>query len=188
MLTSKQGEKLIEIARKAIISSFENKDFHEYDLKLDEKLKEKRGVFVSLHLNNDLRGCIGFPQPIMPLYKAVIEAARAAAFEDPRFLPLRKEELEELEIEVSVLTKPELIKPIHGVEEISKNIELGKDGLIIEYSGYSGLLLPQVATEQKWDAGHFLEQTCVKAGVSPKTWTNKSCKIYKFQAQIFSEK
>ena len=93
MLTSKQGKKLIEIARKAIISSFENKDFHDYDLKLDEKLKEKRGVFVTLHLNKDVRGCIGFPQPIMPLYKAVIEAARAAAFEDPRFLPLRKEEL-----------------------------------------------------------------------------------------------
>jgi len=188
MLTSKQGKKLIEISREAILSSFENKDFHEYDLKVDEKLKEKRGVFVTLNLNGDLRGCIGFPQPIMPLYKAVIEAARAAAFEDTRFLPLRKEELDELEIEISVLTKPELIKPNHNVEDISKNIEVGKDGLIIVYSGYMGLLLPQVATEQKWNAEHFLEQTCVKAGVSPKTWTNKSCKIYKFQAQIFSER
>ena len=188
MLTSKQGKKLIEIARKSIISSFESKDFHDYDFKLDKKLKEQRGVFVTLHLNNDLRGCIGFPLPIMPLHKAVIEAARAAAFEDPRFLPLRKEELDDLKIEISVLTKPELIKADHNNEEIFKHIEVGKDGLIVEYSGFSGLLLPQVATEQKWDAEHFLEQTCVKAGVSPKSWKNKSCKVCKFQAQIFSEK
>jgi hypothetical protein len=186
MLNSGQGQRLIEIAKKSIISSFENKSIQEYDLKLDSELKEKKGVFVTLTLNHELRGCIGYVQAIMPLYKAVIEAARAAAFEDPRFLPLTKEELNELKIEISVLTEPKQIK--EKTENIPKSIEIGKDGLIIEYSGYSGLLLPQVAGEYKWKAEKFLEQTCLKAGISPQSWKNKTCKLYKFQAQIFSEK
>lgn len=185
MLNSKQGKQLMELARKAIISSFDNKTIQDYDINVEKQLKEKSGAFVTLTLNGELRGCIGFIGPIMPLYKAVIEAARAAAFEDPRFHPLTKEELDELKIEISVLTKPEEIK--EKGEDIIKEIEVGKDGLIVEYSGFSGLLLPQVASENKWDAEHFLEQTCVKAGVSPKSWKNKSCKIHKFQAQIFSE-
>lgn len=186
MLDSKQGNYLIEIARKSILSAFDSKEIRDYDLKLDKELKEKRGVFVTLNLNNELRGCIGFPNPIMPLYKAVMEAARAAAFEDPRFTPLTKEESKELKIEISVLTKPEEIKESKP-EHISKDVNVGKDGLIIEYSGFTGLLLPQVAKEYKWNAEKFLEQTCIKAGISPKSWKNKSCKIYKFQAQIFTE-
>jgi AmmeMemoRadiSam system protein A len=186
MLNSKQGKQLIELARKSIISSFENKDIQNYEINVDKQLKEKMGVFVTLTLDDNLRGCIGFPYQQSPLYKGVIEAAKAAAFEDMRFLPLTKEELNELKIEISVLTKPEEIK--EEGEDIIKEIEVGKDGLIVEYSGFYGILLPQVASENHWDAEHFLEQACVKAGVSPKTWKNKSCKVYKFQAQIFSEK
>ena len=176
MLTSKQGKKLIDLARKSILSYFDNKDIHEYEV--DDKLfKGKKGVFVTLNLNGDLRGCIGFPQPIMPLYRGIIEAARASAFEDPRFLPLTHDEMGEVKIEISVLTKPKMIETKESnPSEISREIEIGKDGLIIEYSGYSGMLLPQVALEQKWNAEHFLEQTCMKAGVSPKSWKNKSCK------------
>jgi len=185
MLSSKQGEKLMELARKSIVSSFDNRAIQDYDINVDKKLKEKIGVFVTLTLNHDLRGCIGFPYPQQPLYKGVMEAAKAAAFEDPRFLPLTKEELNDLEIEISVLTKPEEIRESKP-EDIIEEVNAGKDGLIIEYSGFTGLLLPQVATEYKWNAEKFLEQACMKAGISPKSWKNKSCKIYKFQAQIFS--
>jgi len=187
MLTSKQGKQLINLARTSILSYFDNKDIQDYEVE-EKTFKKKTGVFVTLNLNGDLRGCIGFPQPVMPLYRGVIEAARAAAFEDPRFLPLTHDEMDEVKIEISVLTKPELIKT-RGLNssEISREIEIGTDGLIIEYSGYSGLLLPQVALEQKWNAERFLEQACIKAGISPKSWKNDSCKIYKFKAQIFSK-
>lgn len=181
-----EGRKLIEIARKEINSYFNNQQVEKWDTSGFEK---KLGVFVSLHTypEKNLRGCIGFPIAMMPLWQSIREAAKAAAFEDPRFLPLSKDELNRIVIEISILTKPEKIKA-KKPEDIMNEIEIGKDGLILEYSGYSGLLLPQVAKEYKWSAEKFLEQLCIKAGVSPKAWKEKSCKIYKFQAEIFSEK
>jgi hypothetical protein len=184
-MQKQKGDALLGIARKSILYSFDGKDIPAYDLKLDKEFKEKKGVFVTLTINDELRGCIGFPMPFKVLYKAVIEAARAAAFEDPRFRPLTKDEFNDAKIEISVLTKPQEIK--ETPERILEEIEIGKDGLIIEYSGYFGLLLPQVATENKWNSEKFLEQTCIKAGVSPKTWKNESCRVSKFQAEIFSE-
>jgi hypothetical protein len=184
MLTQKDGKKLLKLARSELNNYFNGHEVKKWDI---SGFKEKLGVFVSLHdSEHNLRGCIGFPIAHMPLWQSVREAAKAAAFEDPRFLPLSKEELEETIIEISVLTKPELIKE-KNPEDIIRAVTIGKDGLIVEYSGYSGLLLPQVATEQKWSAEKLLEQTCIKAGVSPKSWKNTSCKIYKFQAQVFSE-
>ena len=182
----KEGEKLVKIARQELESYFKNEEVKKWDV---SGFKKKLGVFVSLHTypENNLRGCIGFPVAQMPLWQSVREAAKAAAFEDPRFLPLSKEELKEIIIEISVLTKPELIKE-KNPEDIANSIKIGKDGLIIEYSGYSGLLLPQVPVEQKWNSESFLHNLCLKAGISPKSWKNKSCKIYKFQAQIFLEK
>lgn len=190
MLTLKEGEKLVSIARNAILAELERKDIPEYDLKVKgKKFQEKSGVFVSLHLDNDLRGCIGFPNPIMPLYKAVIEAAKAAAFEDPRFLPLTPDEMKKVNIEITVLTKPKMIenKEQKKPADIIKEIELGKDGLILEYSGFSGILLPQVPINEHWTTEQFLENLCLKAGVSKKSWENKTCRLFKFQAQIFSE-
>jgi hypothetical protein len=184
MLSQKEGKNLISLARKSILSAFNGKDIPDFEIKKDG-LNEKKGVFVTLTLNDELRGCIGYPYPTIPLYKAVMESAKAAAFDDIRFHPMTEDEISDIRIEISVLTKPEEIRA-QG-EGIIKDIEVGKDGLIIEYSGFSGLLLPQVASENKWDAEKFLEQTCIKAGVSPKSWKNKSCKIYKFQAQIFTE-
>ena len=186
MLTLKEGEKLVKLARTELDDYFKNQEVKKWDV---SGFKKKLGVFVSLHTypENNLRGCIGFPIAQMPLWESVREAAKAAAFEDPRFLPITKEELSNIIIEISVLTKPEMIKE-KKPEDIVNEIKIGKDGLIIEYSGYSGLLLPQVPVEQKWDADKFLQNLCLKAGISPKTWKNESCKIYKFQAQIFSEK
>ncbi|MFC1728227.1 TIGR00296 family protein [Nanoarchaeota archaeon] len=177
MLTQEQGKKLISLARHSIETFLSKTELELNDYK---EFSEKQGVFVTLKINGELRGCIGFTEPIFPLYNAIAKAARAAAFEDPRFPSLEKEELEKIKIELSVLTKPELIDKDY-------TIEVGKDGLIVQYGTYSGLLLPQVATEQGWDSETFLEQTCAKAGLPTDTWKDRDCKVYKFQAQIFEE-
>ncbi|PJA20493.1 MAG: TIGR00296 family protein [Candidatus Diapherotrites archaeon CG_4_10_14_0_2_um_filter_31_5] len=180
----KEGTKLIELARKSIKYFFATetimKDNHQ------EKFSEKQGVFVSLHDEfRELRGCIGFPFPVMPLWNAVIDTSVSAAFKDPRFNPLKIEELDKVKLEISVLSVPEEIK--EKKELILKKIKIGENGLIIKMHGNSGLLLPQVATEWKYNSKEFLEQTCVKAGLDKQDWKKKECKILKFQAQIFKE-
>jgi MEMO1 family protein len=142
------------------------------------KLKEKRGAFVTLKRKGQLRGCIGYTQAIKPLSQTIMEMAQAAAFQDPRFPPLDKNELDDLEIEISVLTP---FRPIQDVKEI----EVGRHGLFIERGGYSGLLLPQVATEYHWDRQTFLEHTCLKAGLPRDAWKDKKTKIQVFSAEIF---
>jgi uncharacterized protein (TIGR00296 family) len=193
MLSLKEGKKLIEIARKELDSYFKGQEIEKFDIEINKNLEKRAGVFVSLHTYpaNELRGCIGIGFPIskIPLWESVREAVKASAFEDSRFFPLTKDELDKVIIEISVLTKPEMIevRERKNPEDIFSDIEIGKDGLMLEYSGYLGIFLPQVPVEQGWDVEHYLEQLCLKAGVSPKTWKNKTCKIYKFQAQIFSE-
>ena len=179
-LSLAQGKEIVKLARKSVELSFEKKP-----LKTD-KFKEERGVFVTLLLDNQLRGCIGYPEPIKPLGEATIESARHAAFQDPRFLALQKKELDKITIEVSVLTLPELIK-VKDPKEYPDKIELGKDGLIMEISPFKGLLLPQVPIEQKWTKQEFLDRTCVKAGLLENTWKEGNIKLYKFQSQIFKE-
>lgn len=143
-----------------------------------QKLKEKRGAFVTLKRKNQLRGCIGYLQAFKPLSRTIMEMAQAAAFQDPRFPPLAKNELADLDIEISVLTPFRLIKDI-------EEIEVGKHGLLIERGGYSGLLLPQVATEYRWDRQTFLEHTCLKAGLPKEAWKDTDTKIQVFSAEIF---
>ncbi|MDP3181418.1 MAG: AmmeMemoRadiSam system protein A [Desulfobaccales bacterium] len=143
-------------------------------------LMKPRGVFVTLHRQGRLRGCIGYLEAVKPLLPAVQEMAVAAAFQDPRFPPLGEEELADLQIEISVLTP---MRQIKKVEEI----QVGKHGLYIVRGMHRGLLLPQVATEQKWDRPTFLEQTCAKAGLPPDAWKDAAAQIYVFSAQIFSE-
>jgi len=185
MISLEQGKKLIKLARESISCYFSDKD-----VKVDSVKKEFSsvlGVFVTLNKDGQLRGCIGFPEGVYPLYEGVIKAARSAAFSDPRFVPLEKDELKDITIEVSVLTKPEKID-VKKVDEYIKEIKVGRDGLIVKGTYGSGLLLPQVATEYKWDSKTFLEQTCVKAGLSPDTWHDiKGVSIYRFQSQVFSE-
>lgn len=182
MLSQKQGEILVKFARHTIESYFEGKE-----LKEPGEFSQKQGVFVTLlkFPEQELRGCIGFPYPALALNRAVKEAAKSAAFNDFRFLQLQKDELKEIIIEISVLTPPKEMKC--KKEALPENIELGKDGLIVLCQGKSGLLLPQVAKEWKWSSGEFLEQVCIKAGLNKEAWKQKNCKIYKFQAQIFSE-
>ena len=138
------------------------------------------GVFVSLHKNQELRGCIGYVRGIKPLKEAVQEMAVSAAFEDPRFPPVEQQELEDLEIEISVLS------PLKSVTDM-KVIEIGRHGLIVEKGIHRGLLLPQVATQYNWDAKTFIEQTCIKAGLPADAWKEKDTRIQIFSAEVFSE-
>lgn len=185
MFALEQGTILIKLARRSIKAFFDKKEIKLS--KAEKEFKEEQGVFVTLHTypEKQLRGCIGLPYPVLPLAKAIVEAAKSAAFNDPRFFPLAKGEFDKVIVEISVLTVPEEIKckPI----KLLKKVRIGKDGLICSYGNYNGLLLPQVATEQRWNAKEFLEQTCVKAGLPASMWLKPQCHFYRFQAQIFCE-
>ncbi|MCW1296224.1 MAG: TIGR00296 family protein [Candidatus Parvarchaeota archaeon] len=185
MTTLNEAKRLIKIARESIALAFKGE---KYELK-EKIFEEKRGIFVTLltYPERELRGCIGIPEPILPLKKAVVEAAISSAFNDPRFPSLREDELNKIVIEISLLTKPSLIS-VKNPKEYPNKIEVGKDGLIVQKGFFSGLLLPQVAKEYGWDAEEFLSQTCIKAGLTPDSWLDMQTKIYKFQAEIFCEK
>jgi AmmeMemoRadiSam system protein B/AmmeMemoRadiSam system protein A len=142
------------------------------------KLKEPNGAFVTLHKNGELRGCIGHITASLPLAETIAEMATAAAFHDPRFRPVRADELKDLKIEISVLTP---LTKISSIEEI----RVGTHGLYIRQDGRSGLLLPQVATEYGWDRAAFLEQACLKANLPRDAWKHKNTEIYIFSADIF---
>jgi AmmeMemoRadiSam system protein A len=142
--------------------------------------KEKRGVFVTLHRDGELRGCIGYPLPLKPLGEAVAEMAVAAAFEDPRFPAVEAGELGELEIEISVLTVPQ---KVDGPDQV----RVGRDGIIISKGFQRGLLLPQVPVEQGWDLEQYISFGCRKAGLAPDEW-KRGVQIEVFQAIVFGEK
>jgi AmmeMemoRadiSam system protein A len=141
-------------------------------------LAEMRGVFTTLHRLGKLRGCIGFVIATTPLYQGVIETAAAAAFEDPRFAPVQPQEVDELQIEISVLSPMTPIAP--------EQVEVGKHGLMISHYGRRGLLLPQVPLEWGWDREMFLGEACRKAGLPPDAWKH-GASIEAFTAEIFGE-
>ncbi|MEA3223152.1 MAG: AmmeMemoRadiSam system protein A [Thermodesulfobacteriota bacterium] len=174
---------LLELARKTIQAIIKGKSLEELVIDEDQlspTLLQKAGVFVTLHKDHDLRGCIGYILPMLPLWQAVMENARNAAFRDPRFSPLSPDELEKVEIEVSVLTEPE---SINGISEF----RVGIDGIILEKGPYQAVFLPQVAPEQGWDSEATLRQLSMKAGLNPDGW--KTGATFKtFQAIVFSEK
>lgn len=186
-LSLDQGKSLVKYARGVVLAHFGGGKPG-----VPENLKgvfaENRGVFVTLekYPGSELRGCIGYCEPIMPLGAAVEKAAIAAALEDPRFPPVGKDELKNLVVEVSVLTAPELIK-VDDPREYPKEVVVGRDGLIVERGFFKGLLLPQVPVEYRWDVREFLSHTCMKAGLSPDMWLTKDVRIYRFSAQVFSE-
>ncbi|HUJ15074.1 MAG TPA: AmmeMemoRadiSam system protein A [Thermoanaerobaculia bacterium] len=147
----------------------------------DDALRRPAGAFVTLRTKHgDLRGCIGSIRAVEPLFKAVLSSALSAAFRDPRFLPVRPDEMPKLELEISVMGPIEIVG---NAEEI----EVGRDGLIISRGRFAGLLLPQVATEYGWDRETFLDQTCIKAGLPPGTWRSDGTRIEKFAAEVFGE-
>jgi AmmeMemoRadiSam system protein B/AmmeMemoRadiSam system protein A len=180
-LSSEEEETLLKLARdtlKTYLSTGEKTDISNYTI--TERLKEERGVFVTLTKHGELRGCIGYIEGIKPLYEAVMDNAMNAALHDTRFSPVKEGELGEIEIEISVMTP---LKPVKNIEEI----QVGTHGLYIKNGYYRGLLLPQVATEYRWDRKTFLEQVCRKAGMNKNAWEDKNSVIYIFSAQIFHE-
>jgi uncharacterized protein (TIGR00296 family) len=183
LLTEEEGKLAVRSARTAIEHAVAKKP--EVPLKLTPVFKEKRGVFVTLTKNGQLRGCIGLPYPVMPLGEAIVHAAGAAALEDPRFPPVRADELGAIRLEVTILTVPVTMEG--DPEKRPGKVVVGKHGLIVRGMGTSGLLLPQVATEYGWDAATFLSHTCMKAGLPATCWHNRNVEILSFEGQIFSE-
>ncbi|MFW6366825.1 MAG: AmmeMemoRadiSam system protein A [Spirochaetota bacterium] len=152
------------------------------DLDLNDPFySQKLGAFVTLHKSGVLRGCIGYITGIKDIVSTIEDMAYSAAFRDPRFSPLTRDEFDLIDIEISILSP---IAQVKSVEEI----EVGRDGLIISNGINSGLLLPQVPVEQGWDLNSFLEHTCLKACLPPDAWKRKDVLIEKFSATVFGEK
>jgi len=180
MLAGEDRTTLLRIARDSISARFEQRPLDWNAYSLTEALRKAAGAFVTLDKRGDLRGCIGSIAPVELLYQSVAANALNAAFRDPRFHPLSKDELAEVTIEVSVMSP---IVPVAHIDEIV----VGRDGLILRMGMRSGLLLPQVATEQGWDRETFLNHTAMKAGLPADSWRNGKATIEKFSAEFFSE-
>jgi uncharacterized protein len=174
--SSEERKLLLQIAHESILSFLEGRDI---SLPAPSPhLAEPRGVFTTLYSDRKLRGCVGFPAPISPVYRAVIETARAAASEDPRFQPISLQEARALQISISVLSPLQPVSP--------DEIEIGRHGLVISKGAQRGLLLPQVPAEHGWDRITFLEQTCLKAGLPPDAWLS-GAHIEAFTAEVFDD-
>jgi uncharacterized protein (TIGR00296 family) len=185
MLNLEEGKKAVKLAREVVEQYVKNNTTTLSELK--DNFLEKQGVFTTIHTypEHNLRGCIGIPLPIMTLKEAIIESAKSAT-NDPRFPKLNENEIDNIIIEVTILTPPELIE-VTKPKNYPEHIEIGRDGLIAEQGFYKGLLLPQVPVEQNWGKEEFLSHTCMKAGLLPDAWADKNTKIYKFTGQIFTE-
>ncbi len=175
--SKEDGIKLLKLARDSIQEEFSSV---KPEIPEGKQFKQARGVFVTLHKNRELRGCIGIPYPDYPIAKAIYQASKSSAFSDPRFPAIKELELKDIKIEISILTIPEDVSKI-------EDIKVGRDGLMCNYLGYQGLLLPQVALEFKMDRIQFLEALCSKAGLPRDNWQNKNFKLKKFSCQIFKE-
>lgn len=177
-LNEEEKKTLLAIARKAVSDKIEGKE--ERPSSKLEGLARQGGAFVTIHKEGDLRGCIGIFESNLPLYETIANMALSAAFKDPRFSPLRVEELDIIDFEISVLS------PLREIEN-REEIEVGKHGIHVTKGFYRGVLLPQVASEYGWDVETFLSHTCMKAGLPADEW-KRGVKIEIFSAQIFGEK
>ena len=176
-LTQEDKQFLLKIARESIQAKLENRESRLPELH-SPVLKEKRGVFVTLKKEGELRGCIGYIFPLAPLKDAVQRMALASAFEDPRFPPLSREEFPQITIEISVLSPLRRIKT-------SQEFKVGVHGIYLEKGAYSAVFLPQVAPEQGWDRETTLEYLSLKAGLPPHGW--KDAQLSVFTAEVFEE-
>ena len=177
-LNSNERDKLLVIARQTIAQFLETGTVPRFEVS-EPNLLQERGAFVTLKKQGELRGCIGNLVPQRPLYLTVQNVAISAAINDPRFLPVTREELKDISIEISVLSP---IEPIADVSEI----EVGRNGLIIVKGQNQGVFLPQVATEQNWDRDELLRQICLKAGLPEDAW-KEGAQFYVFTAEVFGE-
>src|SRR5215216_1207246 len=188
MISNIEGKQLVKLARKAVQKYLGES----VDINIDslERFSQKAGVFVTLisvrSKEEQLRGCIGFPLAEKTLYQSVIEAAIAAATQDPRFEPISKEDIENIIFEVSVLSPPEKIE-VQNPKDYKNHIKIGRDGLILKCKYGSGLLLPQVPVELNWDIDEYLANICYKAGAPLDAWLMPDSQLYKFGAIIYKE-
>jgi AmmeMemoRadiSam system protein A len=180
-LNARERTILLEIARRAIEGYVGTEQTPAVEPREEKALNIRSGCFVTIKQGGQLRGCIGNFQSEHPLFREVAEMAVASATKDPRFYPMKKEDLDNFKLEISVLS------PLTKVDSIEE-IEVGKHGIYLEKGYYRGVLLPQVAVEHGWDRETFLRQTCLKAGLPGDSWKAEDAEIYIFSAQIFGEK
>ncbi|MCI4326648.1 MAG: TIGR00296 family protein [Thermoplasmata archaeon] len=193
MVTPEEGTAAVRLARTAIEEGLAHPELRDAAgpfraAALPAVFAEPRGVFVTIrrHPSNALRGCIGFPSPVYPLRVAIPRAAWAAAVDDPRFPPVGAEELARVTLEVSILTVPVRIDR-DPRSDLPREVVIGRDGLIADRAGASGLLLPQVAVEFHWSPSEFLSETCEKGGLPPDAWQRPGTTVRRFSAELFEE-
>lgn len=180
-ITDNEKKLLLKIAREAIEGKIAGRNGNNQILgHLPDTFKERYGAFVTLHKKGTLRGCIGHLMGISPLYITIDEMAQAAAFEDPRFMPIKSEELGDINIEISILSPMEKISSLD-------EIIVGQHGIYLKKGGYSGTLLPQVAPEQGWDRETLFKQCCIKAGLPPSALPDGDIDVFIYSAVVFRE-
>lgn len=176
-LTQEEKKELLNLAKQAVELYVREGKVINYHSD-NPRFWEEKGAFVTIKKRGQLRGCIGFIEPVLPLYLTIIRCALLAATEDPRFSPVEEKELKSLEYEISVLTPPRRI-------DNPREVVVGRHGLIISMEGKRGVLLPQVPVEEGWDRETFLEQVCLKAGLPPNAWRSAKAELYVFEALVF---
>lgn len=179
-MDSNQRTALLNLARDTIVNKIRYGSFQARVEPKDPVFARPQGVFVTITVDEKLHGCIGYIESPNSLYQNVQECALKAATADPRFLPLTEDELDRMHLEISVLGP---VQPLRSI----KDIVIGKTGLIMQSSKGRGLLLPQVATEQKWNVRQLLEGLCQKAGLAAGAWQDPSIKLESFTAEVFGE-
>lgn len=180
MLSQQEKDYLLNIARRSIEAGVEGEEPPKF-ADCPQALMNPSGAFVTIHTFKELRGCIGFTEPSKPLVETVIEVAAKAALQDPRFNPVSQDEIEDIEIEISVLS------PMKEIKDVNE-IEVGEHGIMMEQGFIRGLLLPQVANEYGWNRETFLNQTARKAGIPAGAWKAGDVKIFIFSAEVFDDR
>jgi AmmeMemoRadiSam system protein A len=177
-LSETDRRRTLQLARLAVTEAVSRRKLPD-EIPKDGIFSERRGVFVTLHVSGRLQGCIGVVEAHEPLGEAIVRCAASAAIEDPRFTPMRADQLENLSIEISLLSPPVPIAP--------ESIEIGRHGLLISLHSQRGLLLPQVAVEHHLSREQFLEETCRKAGLRREAWRDPEALLFGFTCEVFSE-
>ncbi len=177
-LSEAERRAALQLARTAVVEAVTHQKLPDR-VPHDGIFAERRGVFVTLHVRNRLQGCIGVVEAKEPLGEAIARCAASAAREDPRFAPMKAEQLSELGIEISLLSDLAPITP--------ESIEIGRHGLLVAHQGRRGLLLPQVAVERKFSRDQFLEETCRKAGLPREAWREPDARVFGFTCEVLRE-
>ena len=188
MLNDSEGQTAVKFARGIAESAVLTGSYKIPDISLSPVFEEKAGAFVTVQTYpaGELRGCIGIPEPVYSLRQAILSAAVDAVLSDPRFEPVREDELPGLLFELTVLSPPELLA-VRSPWELPQKVDIGRHGLIVERGRFRGLLLPQVAVDEKWDSEEFLRMTCWKAGIPEDSWHDPRVRVLRFEGEVFGE-